>query len=116
MIEVDEVGGGQEKKLIHTFALRLARKCFLQQFCQEDHPVLSTELHLIEMARSKLQEHILATISLKDLPKMRPIIEAQIRMIAKNRVLVYIEVDTHKDAVIQVLDKESLDDIFPSVH
>jgi hypothetical protein len=45
--------------VIEVYAIRLSRLYHLKQLCNDGHPVLTTEMHLIEMAKAKLQEYIL---------------------------------------------------------
>lgn len=54
-----------ELKSLRLYALRVGRMFYLKYFCADDHPVLSTEKTMVEMARSKLLEQIYA------LPKSR---------------------------------------------
>lgn len=48
-------------KCASVYARRVARLLYLQSKCSDDHPVVRSELMLVDMARAKLAEHALAT-------------------------------------------------------
>jgi hypothetical protein len=100
---------------VRTFALRIARKCFLQYWCSEDHPVLEVELCLVEMASSKLQEQLLIHYRRQELEALKVPLEAQIRLLARIRIGVWAEAEDVREDVLGALDREILN-IFPSVH
>jgi len=51
-------------RIINTYAMRLARLCYLKHYCSCDSIILKIEENLVEMAASKLQEYILAYYSI----------------------------------------------------
>jgi hypothetical protein len=109
-------GTEQELRVVWTYSLRLARRCFLQHFCTEDNPVLHAELALVEMAKSKLQEHILITVPVQDMQAYKPILKAKIRRIARSKIIRIATSEDVQEAAIAKLEAENLDDIFPSIH
>jgi len=101
------------ERAIRTYAIRIARKCFLECQCEEDHPVLINERHLVEMAKSKLQERLLA--NRMDPSKMASQLEAKIRYIAKLRISVLADAEDIRDAGTLVLEREHIE-VFPPIH
>lgn len=103
-------------KAVRTYALRIARRCFLSHFCSDDHPVYRTELDLVEMARSALQEQILASIPAAGIPAAKTGIESRIRLIARKRIGAFSENEDILKNAIEALAKESFEDLFSYKH
>ena len=97
---------------VKVYATRLARLYFLQHACSDNHPVLVAEQQLIEMARSKLQESLLASFSVDEILKTRPYIVWWIRSIAKIRACSHIDGEKAQKAVTLSIDGDKLDDLF----
>lgn len=99
-------------RLITTYSSRFARLHFLKYFCFDDHPVLKTEINLVEMAKSKLQERLLIDFDSNNISKIRPIIEGCIRNMAKNNLNAYIDDGDIKIIISCDMDNDKLDDLF----
>lgn len=96
---------------IRTFAMRLARRCSLERICSREHPVMITELHLIEMAKSKLQEYVLINV-----PYILPeVLENQIRNVASMEAASYVNDEATRRAVMRAIWREKLDDLVPAM-
>jgi len=74
------------------------------------------EEDLIEMARSKFQEYMLATYSQEELRNLRPDLENQIRVSATSRIMSFDEETDIKMSLVSELDDFDFTELFPSVH
>lgn len=65
---LNEVDGVKSRRtdFLSVYSNRLARMLFLEMACGRDHPVLRSEITLVEMARSKLREQMLASSAPSD--------------------------------------------------
>jgi hypothetical protein len=86
MEEVSDPDKSKPHRSFCIYALRLARLCYLRHLCPKDHPVLITELHLVEIAQSKLREYILSNYSLEEIQMLKPSFESEIKQIARNKI------------------------------
>jgi len=99
-------------KFLEKYAIRFARLCLLRCFCPPDHPILVTEIQLVDMARSKLQEEFLSRLSTDALARARSDLEFEIKQAAKDWVFVQ-PVDANIIAtVLEAVDREDLDRLF----
>jgi len=96
---------------VQVFASRLTRRALLRRFCPSDHPVLAIEEDLIEMARSKLQEHILASYPRDDIPGLREAVHAAMRQTAVEKVTGYDEDETVREELVEEVCAEPIDDV-----
>lgn len=101
---------------VRTFAHRLTRRALLRRFCQSDHPVLAIEEDLVEMAKSKLHESILASFTPEDIPKLRPALEMAVKASAMEKVAGYDEDQNVKDEIVLEVCSVPLDDILTPAH
>jgi hypothetical protein len=99
-------------EFVKIYATRLARLYYLQHACSDDHPVLVAEQQLIEIARSKLQEVLLASFSVDEILKMRPYIVWWIKSTAKIRACSHIDNEKAQSAVTSSIESEELNDLF----
>lgn len=99
---------------VKTFALRVARLLLLRRHCGADHPVLSTEEDLVQMARSRLQEYVLAHVP--EVDEARASVDRAVRELATRKVLLDEEDVDRLDGLLEDLRAFPLDDIFPRVH
>lgn len=102
--------------VFRTFANRLARLALLRTKCEDDHPVLAVERDLVEMARSKLQEHVMVRVTGDSRRLFRPLLESWVRSAAMERALAFDEEDSVKEAVLTSLRSEESCDVIPEVH
>lgn len=106
-------GARSSDDVVRTFALRLARRCLLEQLCPKDHPVLDTERQLVEMARSKLQEHLTIFHSRDDFEIVAAKMRTRIVELAEKKTRHQIDDDALCHAVINAIRMENLDDLVP---
>lgn len=88
----------------------------LRNRCEAGHPVLSVEMDLVEMAKSKLQEHLMSRYSSDSRRLLKPLLESWIRATAQERILSFDEDDSVKETVMVAIQNENLEDVVPSVH
>lgn len=102
--------------VLKTFATRVARRFFLESLKLGDmgHPILTTEISLIAMAKSKLQENLLATIGADGLLQARPEIERQIRHVAKGWISRQTSDGYDTSDVLRKIDAATFEDLFKS--
>ena len=86
--------------------------CYLRHRCPPDHPILSTEIQLVDMARSKLQEELLLKTSVDALMRMRDDLEFEIRQVAKDWVLSHSMGEGARASVLEAVDGEDLGRLF----
>jgi hypothetical protein len=106
-------GDARAPDVVRTFALRLARRCLLEQLCPADHPVLDTERHLVEMARSKLQEHLIVAYGPERFETAVVALKAEILEIAERKTFNQIDDDALCHAVIDAIRREDFDSLVP---
>jgi hypothetical protein len=99
-------------RCLRRYATRFARFCLLRHRCPSDHPVLSTEVQLVDMARSKLQEELLSGLSVDGLARMRADLEFEIRQTARDWVLAQPVDGSVIAAVLEAVDREDLGRLF----
>jgi hypothetical protein len=97
---------------VKTYATRLARLHFLQHTCSDNHTILITERHLIEIACSKLQEALLKTFSLDEITQMRAYIVWWIKSIARVRVYSHVSDGKIQNVVASSINNDKLNDLF----
>ena len=85
-----ENSGDRRPGIIEIYATRLSRLYYLKQLCYDEHPVLTTEIHLVEMAKAKLQEYILIYY---------PDFKSQSEMRSKVRNAVIEKIKLHHQAI-----------------
>jgi hypothetical protein len=101
--------------VLHTYACRVARRLLLKSSCDEDHPVLAIEEHLIEMAKSRLQEFLLASFP-EDPSIMRLSAIVAVKRVAASKIQAAdIDLAVKKELLGQ-LDEMPMDDLIPQVH
>lgn len=93
---------------ISVYAGRLGRLCYLQHFCGVDHPVYTTEIHLLQIAESKLREELLSQHSVENLQYSRDKIEFKIKNLAKHHISSQIDDDYDRDIIFDLIDKYKL--------
>ena len=99
-------------RFLGKYAHRLARLCVLTAQCPEDHPMLSTERNLMDMARSKLQEALLRKLSVDGFRRMRPDLEYLIRQSAKEDASLWSVPAGSRAPILRAIDAEPLDSLF----
>src|SRR5512135_79879 len=101
--------------VLHTYACRVARRLLLKSSCEEDHPVLAIEEDLIEMAKARLQEFLLA--SFPDEPSIiRLSAIIAVKRVAASKIQA-AEVDQEvKKELLGQLDEMPMEDLIPRVH
>lgn len=101
-------------EVLRTFATRVARGLFLEslKLGDIDHPILATEVRLIAMAKSKLQEHLLATMGAEEMLRSRPDIESQIRRIAKGWIRRQAADGYDLSDTLKKIDESAFEDLF----
>lgn len=99
---------------VRTFALRVARLMIIRQHCQGDHPILSIEEDLVQMARSRLQEYILVSIP-RDAETRLAVSQAVLEVVSR-RIQMDEEDPVRLSRIFEDLQSFPLDDIFPRVH
>jgi hypothetical protein len=97
---------------VAVYARRRARMVFLRCHVEGDHPVLRTENHLIEMARSKLLESLLAKHGESGIDTVRPAVESRIRDIMRKSVDGLTPDQSLRDQLRRDMDSEPLDHAF----
>lgn len=101
---------------LRVFAQRLARLMYLRRVCEPDHPVLSVENELIEMAKSKLQEYIFVNVPANQTKMYGILIQSWIKSIALERAVSSDEDDSVKERVMEAIMAEDLSKLVPFVH
>jgi hypothetical protein len=101
---------------LRTYATRFARLCYLRTVCPEDHPVVKTEKHLLDMARSKFQEAMFSRYDEGEVPEIRPVLECAIRRLAKSGLEEQIPDADVRRRVSSSIDEESFDRLFVLMH
>ncbi len=86
--------------------------CYLKHHCSSDHPILSTEVQLVDMARSKLQEELLFRTSVDALTRMRDDLEFEIRQAARDWILSRPMDEDVRASVLKAVDEEDLSRLF----
>ena len=94
---------------VRVFTSRLARRAVLRRSCPSGHPVLAIEDDLIEMARSKLQEHMLSSYPEGVVPALREEIRSAMRLIARERVTKYGEDEPLRTELVDEVCSEPMD-------
>lgn len=102
-------------EVLKTFALRVARKCFLEHFCPPDHPVLSAEKDLVEVARSRMMEHLRMVFPGMKLSYVRPNVENIILQISRDRIAAHASDQDSRDSILGSV-KEEISASFPTIH
>lgn len=93
-----------------AYAARLARRAILRRYCFGDHPVLMIEEDLVDMARARLQDHVLETGA------DRTASAQAVRDAAAARVLASDEEDRVKVTALTEVVSMSAEEILPAVH
>lgn len=96
------------RRSMRTYACRLARLCFLKGHCHEpDHPVLQTEIQLVEMARSKLMEQVMMKFG----PKSTGLesIEHELRAMAQCWISSSVDDEDEREIVMNRLEQTDFD-------
>lgn len=96
---------------IRTYASRLARLCFLRRRCDGDHPVLLTEVELVEMAKSRLQEQAVLRFG-RSLDSRAHILAATIRRVAAKWITCSLEDEDERELVLVELSQEDVASLF----
>lgn len=102
-------------KAVRVFAARLARKCFLEHCCSDEHPILSIERDLVEMARSKMMEQLLSIYRHGTLGSAQPAIIKMILKMARSRIASHVEDEEIQETIMQSVQSE-IEVLFPSLH
>ena len=103
-------------EVLRTYAMRVARRMLLRRCCEEGHPVLAIEEDLVQMARSRLQEFLLASYSPDDLAGVRPAVHQAVQRAASAWIVAADGDQDVKSSLLEQLDGLSEDDLVPSVH
>ena len=97
-------------EVIQTLASRIGRKCFLEHFCEASHPVLMTELELVEMARSKMIEQFIIH------PQNDwPMLQKAMTKIARHWISSHINDHEISNRILCKI-KEDIAEIMPKIH
>ena len=110
---VPELG---ELDLLQTYASRVARRMLLMRFCGEGHPVLAIEEDLIQMAKSRLQEFLLASFDSDRLDLVRPLLSSVVRKVAYSRIMASDADHEVKESLLEELQDMPMEDLLPPVH
>lgn len=105
-------GGDRRQKDLAVYARRMARLLFLRRHVEEDHPVLAAENILIEMARSKLLEGLLASVGEAGLSRERPSVERAIREEMKMSISRLVSDPERVAALHGEAESEPMDSVF----
>ena len=106
---------GRLDQAVRTFGNRYARRMILRRSFGDSHPVLQVENNLVEMARSQLQEVILAT--LPNIPETtRGELVRSLRRAASERILASEEDEEVKEDMLTDVENEDFADLFHSLH
>lgn len=97
---------------LKKYAVRLARLCLIRCRCEKDHPVLTTEVHLVDMARSKLREELLSRSSVDAIARMRCDLEFEIRQLAREHLEGMCTDDVVRAQAMKEVDTADLGTIF----
>lgn len=95
-----------------VYARRKARMVFLRHHVEGGHPVLTTEGHLVEMARSKLLESLLAEHGEAGIAAARPAVESRIREVMRKSVNSLVSDPAARKKLCEEMDLEPLDQAF----
>lgn len=106
---------GKLDQAIRTFGKRFARRMILRRSFGESHPVLSIEDDLVEMARSQLQEVILATVPGAE-DGLRDELVISLRRAAADRISDSTEEEDTKAQMLLDVAREDFDDLFHTMH
>lgn len=98
--------------LVKIYASRLARLYYLRQFHSSNKSVLITEQHLVEIARSKLQESLLKTFTIDEIKANRSYLVWWIKSIAKIRACSHVDDNGIQRTIESSIDREKLDELF----
>lgn len=104
--------GRRPEVFLKKYATRLARLCLIRCQCDEGHPVLATELHLVDMARSKLREELLSRSPMDVVQRMREDLEFEIRQTAKEYLCGMVVDAEVRDRASARIDDADLADLF----
>lgn len=85
---------------------------FLRRYVDGDHPVLVTERQLVEMARSKLLESLLAKHGESGMDAARPGVEFRIRDVMRRSVNGLASDPASRDQLVKDMESEPLDSAF----
>jgi hypothetical protein len=101
--------------VLHTYACRVARRLLLRSSCEEDHPVLAIEEDLIEMAKARLQEFLLASFP-DDPTIVRLSAIIAVKRVAASRIRAADIDQIVKRDLLGQLSEMSMEDLIPQVH
>jgi hypothetical protein len=97
-------------RVVQVFASRVGRKCFLEHFCETDHPVLMTERELVEIARSKMLEQFIIH------PQSNwPALQKIMMRMARHWVASHVDDHETSDRILRRI-KEEIVEIIPKIH
>lgn len=99
-------------RFLKKYAMRMARLCYLRHHCQRDDPVLATEMQLMDMAHSKLQEALLSRSSVDALGRMRCDLEFEIRQLAREWATSEPMGKEARTSVLELIEGEDLSRLF----
>jgi flagellar basal body-associated protein FliL len=112
MSEADAMRMPGRPDALAVYARRRARMVFLRRHVEEDHPVLTTEIQLISMARSKLMEDLLSEHGEAGLQDMKAEIVDRIRSIMRRNASSLISDASGRDQLFADIENEPLDNLF----
>lgn len=96
-----------------VYARRMARMSFLRRHVEEGHPVLVTELQLIEMARSKLLEELISQHGMEGLLAVRSDVLEQVRSAMRRSASSLVSDAGGRAQLYADIESEPLDGLFP---
>ena len=111
-----EFGSDPIRSTSRTYAMRFARICLLRMRCGEEHLVTVTERDLIDMAKTKLQEEVLSSLSYSEIEYLREELISQIKRFAIEKIRGFDLNKTDRNILIKQILSEDLSDLIPTVH
>lgn len=104
--------------VLRTYACRVARQLLLRAKLQNvaESQVLSTEDDLVEMAKARLQEFLLASFP-DDRGTIRLAAIVAVKKVAASKIICDHDIDTDvKQGILKELSELPMDDLIPQVH
>ncbi len=111
-IGTEEMESDSLKLATKTFAARYARLCFLRRRCNDDHPVLITEVQLVEIARTKLREQLLIRYGSVGMQSRELKISVVIKSMARRCIESTLDDEFERDQVLELIESGDLSEVF----
>jgi hypothetical protein len=115
LTKIQDVSSIKGSEVFRTFSYRFSRLMWLKCVCDPDHPVLQTELELMEMARSGLQEAIFSSVPRDRLKIFCLTLVASVKAQAMEKTYSGQEEDVLKEKMI-LLIQETTFELHPTIN